>query len=290
MRPFTYHPAGSVAEAVELLGRYRDDDTQLLAGGTSVMLLGRLGLAAPDHVVGLRGIGELRGITVDAAGWLRVGALTTLREVETAPVVRGVPGLADAVHQVATVRIRNQATVGGNLAHADPAQDAPPMLIALGAEVEAAGPSGTRRLPVEELYTGYLETSLGPAEVITAVAVPPQPPQARGAYLKFLPRTQDDYATVSVAAVAETADGRVTRLRLALGAAAPTPVRATGVETALGRATLDSGVVEEAAASVRDDIDPTSDARGSAAYKQDMAVVCVRRLLERLLRPEEETW
>lgn len=288
MRPFTYHPTGSVAEAVELLGQYGAEDVQLLAGGTSVMLLGRLGLLAPDHVVGLRGIDELRGIAVEN-GTLRLGALTTLREVESAPEARAVPGLTDAVQQVATVRIRNQATVGGNVAHADPAQDVPPMLIALGAEVECTGPTGTRRLPVDELGTGYLETSLAPAEVVTAVLVPPQPPAARGGYLKFLPRTQDDYATVSVAAVTDTTDGRVTRLRVALGAVAPTPVRASSVETALGGRTFDSGDLEEAAALVRGDIDPISDARGSAAYKQDMAVVCVRRLLQRLLRAEEET-
>lgn len=282
MRSFTYEPADSIAEAVELLERY-GDDAQLLAGGTSLMVLSRLGLLGADRVIGLRGITELRGIAVDETGGVRMGALTTLRDVEAAARVHDVPGLAEAVRRVATVRIRNQATVGGALAHADPAQDVPPMLVALGAEVEVTGPAGIRRLQVDQLSTGYLETSLAQAEVITAVLVPAQAQGTRGGYLKFLPRTEDDYATISVAAVGTVDGGRVTRLRVALGAAASTPVRALGVEGALTGGTVEFGDIGEAAALVRHDIDPISDARGSASYKRDVAVVCVRRLLQRLL-------
>ncbi|MBO0828454.1 MAG: xanthine dehydrogenase family protein subunit M [Streptosporangiales bacterium] len=287
MTSFAFHPAASLAEATALLAQY-GDGTQLLAGGTSLMLLNRLGLLAPDHVVGLRDVGELRGIAVDDAGALRLGALTKLRDIETAPEVRGVPVLAEAAHHVATVRIRNQATLGGSLGHADPAQDVPPALIALDARVDVAGPNSTRQLPVEDLFTGYLETSLHPGELVTGVAVPRSTRGTRGGYLKFLPRTADDYATVSVAAVVDVVDGRVTRIRVALGAVAPTPVRAHSVEAALVDGHVTSEQLRGAAEFVRQDIDPTSDARGSASYKNDVAVVCVRRLLGRLLETEQE--
>lgn len=288
MTSFTLHPATSLAEAISLLARY-GDETQLLAGGTSVMLLNRLGLLATEHVVGLRAVDELRGITVDGAGTLRIGALTTLRDVETAPSVRDLPVLAEAAHRVATIRIRNQATVGGSLGHADPAQDMPPALIALDARVDVAGPDGTRQLPVEDLFTGYLETSLRAGELITGVAVTAPAPATRGGYLKFLPRTADDYATVSVAAVADMVEGRVARLRLALGAVASTPVRATSVETALAHGLVTPDDLSDAAELVRQDIDPMSDARGSASYKKDAAVVCVRRLLGRLVEATQES-
>lgn len=172
MRPFTYHPAESLGEAVTLLGQY-GEDTQLLAGGTSLMLLNRLNLLVADHVIGLRGIPEVSGIICTAGGDLRLGALTRLRELETSADVRqAAPALAEAVHTVATLRVRNQATIGGNLAHADPAQDPPPMLMALGAHVEAVGGSGLRRIAVDDLFAGYLETTLAPDEVLTAVVVP----------------------------------------------------------------------------------------------------------------------
>lgn len=288
MTSFSFHPAASLAEAIALLELY-GDETQLLAGGTSLMLLNRLGLLTTDHVVGIRAVDELRGITVDDAGTLRLGALTTLRDVETAPDVRDVPGLAEAAHEVATVRIRHQATLGGTLGHADPSEDVPPMLMALDARVDVAGPAGTRRLPVEELFAGYLETTLRPGELITGIAVPTSTPGARGGYLKFLPRTADDFATVSVAAVVDVAEGRVAGLRVALGAVAPTPVRARSVETALVDRLVTPDDLRDAAQLVRQDIDPMSDARGSASYKKEAAAVCVRRLLGRLLEAAQES-
>jgi len=282
---FAYHPAASVAEAVSLLGRY-GEDAQMLAGGTSLMLLNRLGFLDVEHVIGLHGIAELHGITREASGTTAIGALTTLREIERAPET--VPALAEAVRQVATVRIRNQATLGGNLAHADPAQDPPPMLMALGATAHVAGPGGERAIPVSELFTGYLETALEPDELLVRVSVPAPPPTARAGYLKFLPRTKDDFATVSVAGFADVADGRVTDVRVALGSVASTPVRAVRVEEAVRGAAADTCDIAEAAEAVRTAIAPATDARGSAEYKADMAVVCVRRLLSRLLHGRSE--
>lgn len=282
MTSVEYHPAGTLAEALSLLEQY-GEDAQLLAGGTSLMLLNRLGLMTAEHVIGLHGVPELRGISRDETGAVSIRALTTLREIELSPQTHAVPGLAEAARQVATVRIRNQATIGGNLGHADPAQDVPPMLIALDATADVAGPRGERKIPVDCLFTGFLETSLNPDELLVRVAVPAPSPTLRAGYVKFLPRTEDDFATVSVAGAVDVVDGRVSEVRVALGSVAPTPTRARGVENALRGARVGECDLAEAAHCVQPDIDPMTDARGSASYKRDMAVVWVRRLLSRLL-------
>jgi carbon-monoxide dehydrogenase medium subunit len=181
------------------------------------------------------------------------------------------------------VRIRNAATVGGGLAHADPAQDPPPGLIALDAKVRLVSRQGERVLPVTELFRDYYETAIEPGELLTEVIVPAPAPTARTVYLKFLPRTADDYATVSVAALAEVEDGVCRRLRVALGAAGPTPVHATAVEEALEGRPISRDAVRGAAEAVAGAVDPLDDFRGSAGYKRDMAVVFTRRALERVL-------
>lgn len=270
---FDYHPAASVEEASALLGRY-GEDAHLVAGGTSFVLLWKQGLLRPGHVVGLRGIAALRGIRA-LGGGLEIGALTTHREAERSPLVRAYhAALADTFAKVATVRVRNQGTVGGNLAHADPAQDPPPMLLALGATVVAARGAARREIPLNDLFVDYLETSLAPDEILVSVRLPALPAGTRGVYLKFLPRTADDYATVSVAVVRTPAD-----VRVALGGAGPTPLRARRVEDALRGGPWTPERLREAAALVRDEVDPLDDARGSATYKREMARVWTERAL-----------
>jgi carbon-monoxide dehydrogenase medium subunit len=185
---------------------------------------------------------------------------------------------------VATVRVRNQATIGGNLAHADPAQDPPPMLIALGAEVAAVSQAGERAIPVEDLFLDVFTTSLRPGEIITSVRFPALAAGTRATYLKFLPQTADDYATVSVAAALRLAnDGTVADVRVALGAAGPTPRRARSVEDALRGARPDAKRIADAAARVDTDIEPFDDVRGSAVYKREMARLWIERALTSLL-------
>ncbi len=275
---FDYHAATSVAEATELLARY-GEDAHLMAGGTAFVLLFQQGLLRPGHVVGLREIKKLHGIRrVD--GGLEIGALATHRDAERSADVRAYcPALADTFAKVATVRIRNQATVGGNLAHADPAQDPPPMLMALGAVALVEGKGGKKReIPLDALFTGYFETALAHDEVITAVRCPPLPKGTRATYLKFLPRTEDDYATVSVAVVRTP-----TEVRVALGAAGPTPIRARKVEAALKKDGFAPERIREAAALVRKEVDPLDDARGSPDYKREMARVFTERALRSVL-------
>ncbi len=284
MKTFDYVPARSIAEAISLLDQH-GADAHLLAGGTALILMMKQELVQPEVLIGIRDIEELRGIRQLPDGSIEIGALTTHRQAEHSPVVqRHSAALAEAFGHVATVRIRNQATLGGNIAHADPAQDPPPMLMALGASALITGPNGEREIPFDELFLDYYETSLADDEVLRAVRVPALPAGSRARYLKFLPRTQDDYATVAVAAWADlTDDGLCNDLRLALGASAPTPLRATAVEDALRGQQLSDALIDDAAELVRDQVDPIDDVRGSADYKREMARVWVGRVLRDLL-------
>jgi aerobic carbon-monoxide dehydrogenase medium subunit len=284
MNSLDYHAPASLEETYELLGRY-GEDAHLMAGGTALVLLLQQGLVQPGHVVGLSKIAELRGIRrLDNEG-LEIRALTTHRQAERSAEVQAYcPALAENFARVATIRIRNQGTVGGNLAHADPAQDPPPMLIVLGGQAVVASRDGQRRVPLDEFFVDYFETALQPGEVLVSVELPPLPAGTRVTYKKFLPRTQDDYATVSVAAALRVgADFACEEVRVALGAAATTPVRARNVETALRGQRLTPAAIEDAAALVHDEVDPLDDLRGSAAYKREMARVWTKRALQELL-------
>jgi len=285
VRSFDFVAAGSVPEAIGLLTEH-GADAHLLAGGTALMLMMKQDLMQPKVLIGLNQIDELRGIRSLPDGGLEIGAMTTHRQAEQSDLVRAhAPSLAEAFGHVATIRIRNQATLGGNLVHADPAQDPPPMLMALGAAVEVTGPGGDRTIPLDELFVDYYETSLADEEVVRLVRLPPLPLTSRSRYLKFLPRTQDDYATVSVAAWLDLADdGTLRDLRLALGAAGSTPLRMTATEDALRGHRLSGDLIDEAGDLVSDEVDPIDDIRGSADYKREMSRVWVGRVL-RDLRP-----
>ena len=280
---YDYHESQSVPEALEMLTRY-GEDAHLVAGATAFTLLWRQGLLRPGHVIGLRRIAGLGGIT-GAGGGLVVGATVTHRAIErSADVARYCPALTRTFASVATVRVRNQATLGGNLAHADPAQDPPPMLMALGATVVATSATGERTIPIDELFVDVFTTSLHADEILTSVRLPALAPSTRATYLKFLPQTADDYATVSVAATLRLAeDGTVADVRVALGACGPTPVRARSVEAALKAVRPDAKRIADAAARVDADIEPFDDVRGSAAYKRDMARVWTERALTSLV-------
>ncbi len=268
---FDLHAARTANEAVALLGRFGDDAT-VLAGGTAFVLLWKQGLIRPAHVVDIHGVAELRGIARLPDGGLRIGALATHRDAERHPAVASYcPALAETFAHVATIRVRNQATVGGNLAHADPAQDPPVMLLALDGVAVARSTRGERRIPLASFFIDLMTTSLAPDELLMEVLLPPLAAGTRATYRKFLPRTADDYATVSVAAV-RTPQGHV---GVALGSVAATPVRADACERALAGGASPA----EAARVVDEAIDPLDDARGSAGYKRRMAQVWTERAL-----------
>jgi carbon-monoxide dehydrogenase medium subunit len=281
VRPFELYQADNLEHALELVERFADDGMHVMAGGTSLVLLMNLGLIEPTRVVSLRRVAELRGVSAAADGGLEIRALSTHRQLELAPEVQAYcPALTDTFGHVATIRIRNQATLGGNLAHADPAQDPPPMLIALDARVQLHSRSGTRSLALDEFFVDYLTTALRPGELITSVHMPPLPAGTRATYVKFLPRTHDDYATVSVAATLRMdSDQRCIDTRIALGSVAGIPIHARPVEDALRGNVLTDQRIREAAALVPDLVDPPDDARGSSAYKRRMARVWTERAL-----------
>lgn len=282
MTPFELHTPGTLAEALDLLERF-GEDARPIAGGTALLLLMQQRLARPGHLVSLGRISEL-GRLETQDGQLRIGAGVTHRRIETdAEVRRDWPLLAETYRRVATVRIRNMATAGGGLAHADPNQDPPASLIVLGAQVEVASSRGTRRIEAEDLFRDYYETTLEPGELITGVVVPRPARPPRWAYLKFLPRTADDYPTVAAAAALQVEDGRCREARIALNAAGPTPVRARAAEAMLQGEQITPELLRAAAATVSEVVDPLSDHRGSANYKRRMAEVFTRRALEQAL-------
>jgi aerobic carbon-monoxide dehydrogenase medium subunit len=279
--PFQLHVPGSVNEALELLDQY-GEDARPIAGGTALVLLMEQRLVRPEHLVSLGRISELSQIS--ANGELHLGAAVPHRSVETnRQVQQGWPLLANAYHRVATVRVRNVATVGGGLAHADPNQDPPASFIALNARVQITSRKGTREVPMDEFFRDYYETVLEPGEIVTGVVVPRPPADLKTAYIKFLPRTADDYPTVGAAAALQMEGGRIVDARIALNAVGPTVLRARAAEDILRGQTPSDDLLRSAAATVPPVTDPVSDHRGSANYKSRMAEVFTRRVLEQAL-------
>lgn len=284
MTPFEYRTPKSLKEVHANLKEF-GSDAKLVAGGTALIIMMKQRLVRPSCLISLRSVRGLNGIELQNGG-LRIGGLATHRQLETSPLIRRrLPMLADTYHHVATLRVRNMATVGGGLAHADPNQDPPPSLIALSATLKATSANGSRVIPMDEFFKDYYETVLNPDELITEVMVPKLSPNSGAAYIKFLPRTADDYATVSAAAVLtlDKSNKTIADVRIALGSVGVTPIRATAAEAVLRGQPLKTEAFAEAGEKAKEAVDPISDFRGSAGYKKDMAAVFVRRALEKAL-------
>jgi carbon-monoxide dehydrogenase medium subunit len=280
MNAFDYRAPRSLDEALALL-REHGAEARVVAGGTALVTMMRQRLVRPGHLVSLR---DVRGLDrIEATnGAVRLGALVTHREAEVAPLIRErLPVLAETFRRVGTIRIRHMATLGGALAHADPNQDPPVTLMALDAKVEIRRAGGRRELPLGEFFRDYYETVLEPDEVVTAVTVPLLPEASGTSFIKFLPRTADDYATVAVAAVVtlEPDGERCREARIALGSVGTTPLRARAAETLLAGQRLAAPLLQEAGDAAKAVVDPLSDHRGSAAYKREMTAVMVGRAL-----------
>jgi carbon-monoxide dehydrogenase medium subunit len=267
--------AGVLAELEEA-----GEEGKAIAGGTALVILMMQRLVRPRRLISLRRVAGLDRIET-ADGRVRIGALATHRHAETSREIRSrLPVLAETLSRVATLRIRNVATIGGCLAHADPNQDPPVTLLALDARVHIAGRQGERQLPLDEFFLDYYETALRPGELVVAVEVPFPPPGTGSAFHKFLPRTADDYATVAVAATLTlTPDGVCGAARIGLGALGPTPLRARDAEAILIGERIHDRLLGAAAEATMRAVDPIADPRGSADYKRHMAGVFVRRAL-----------
>ena len=283
MIDFEYHAPTSLDQVFDLLDKY-GDDSRVMAGGTALVIQMKQRLSQPGHVIGMRRVGSLNAIESTPEG-LRIGALCTQRQIENSELVGNeVPLVADTFRKVATPRIRNMATIGGGLVNGDPNQDPPPSLIALGASAVMTSKSGDRVVLLEEFFIDYYETDVQPGEILTNVMVPHAPAGSGSVYLKFLPRTADDYGTVNVAAVvSKEQDGTCKDVRIVLGAAGVTPIRAKDAEDALRGKPLTDENIRAAAVLVKDAVDPLEDFRGSADYKTDMAEVFARRAVEQAM-------
>lgn len=284
MIDFEYRTPSELSEAAEILTEY-DKDARVLAGGTALLLLMKRQLVNPRVLVSLHRVPGLCTLSEKGAS-LRIGALASLRDLETSPLVATLlPSLRRAVAQVATIRIRNQATIGGNLAYGDALMDLPAVLSALDGCVHLSSSRGNRTIALAEFFVDYLTTAARPDEIITHLDVPLLPPRSAAVYLKYLPRTVADYGTVGVATrLSLDTDGeRVQDLRIALAGAGPTTVRSLDAEAVVRGRRADEVTFADAAAVVRLSISPTSDSRGTAHYKRHMAEVFVRRALGQAL-------
>ena len=275
---FEYHTPGSVREVLDLLGRHKDD-AKILAGGHSLLPAMKLRLSQPKHLLDIRKVPGLTGIKEDG-GMLVIGAMTTHYAVESSPIVKSkCPVLASTAAMIGDPMVRNMGTIGGSLAHADPAADYPAAIIALGAEMVAEGPKGKRTIKADDFFKGLLTTALAPDEILTEVRVPVCGPKVGCAYLKF-PHPASRFAVVGVAAVLTVDGGRVTKAGVGITGAGTKAVRAKGVEAGLSGKALDAASIQAAADKAPDGVDVQADLQGSVEYKQHLLKVFARRSIE----------
>jgi carbon-monoxide dehydrogenase medium subunit len=279
MNAFELEVPTSLRSAMDLLD---PDDTlvRVLAGGTALMLMMKAGVFHPSRLISLHAIEqEFFTFSTMPDGSFRIGAMATLSALEHAPdLIEFAPVLRRTLYTLSNVRVRNVATIGGHLAHADPHMDLPPVLIALGADVVVTGRKGDRRIPVQDLYTGYYETVLARDELISEVIIPPQQ-QRRATYIKCSTRAAHDWPALGVAVSLGVADQLAREPRIVVSAVSERPLRVDAAEAVLNGQQLEPTNLRTAADAATDTIETMSDARGSAAYKKQLVRVYVERAL-----------
>jgi carbon-monoxide dehydrogenase medium subunit len=278
---FDYHAPKTLDEAIALLGRL-GDTAKILAGGQSLIPAMRFRLASPDVLVDIGRIRDLAHVE-ERGDHLAIGAMTREHALEASPVVAGsYPLLLDTARVIADPLVRNKATVGGNLAHADPANDHPATMLAYGAKVLARGASGTRTIAIDDLFVGLFETSLKPGEILTEIQIPRPGAHAGGAYLK-IERKVGDYAVAAVAVQLELAGNAIKQVRIGLTNVSPIPMRARNAEAALAGKQPSDDALEAAARAAAAECDPSADLRGQVDYKRDMVRVLTKRAVRRAI-------
>ena len=285
MKAFEYFAPRSLAEATEVLAKYQGE-ARTVAGGTDLLLKMKAGRLSPKAIVNIKRVPELRGLTFNSH--LTLGALTTLEEIKRSSIIRErYPALSDAAATMASVQIRNLATVGGNLCNAAPSADLAPILIALNAAARLAGFKGERRIPLEDFFTGPGTTVLAPGELLVSLEVPP--PAGPSVYLKHSPREHMDIAVVGIGLALRgynPLSQECAEPRVVLGAVAPVPLRARRAEAELTGGPLAAERIDRAAKIAAEEAKPIDDVRGSAWYRRRMVAVLTRRGLETLTRAD----
>ena len=276
--PFDYHAPESLSDAVALLEQF-GDQAKVLSGGQSLLPMLKLRLALTGHLVDIGRIPDLEYIR-EEDGMLLIGGRTRESALESSELVRDrYPLLYDTARVIADPLVRNLATVGGNLAHGDPANDHPATMLAMRAEVVATGSSGARTIPIAEFFTGLFTTALEPAEILTEIRIPTPPDRSGGAYKK-LERKVGDFATAAAAAqVTLAGDGTIASAGIGLTAVSPTPLQATEAEDFLVGKTPDEATLAEAGRLAAAASSPSPDRRGSESYKREMTRVMTTRAL-----------
>ena len=278
MRPFEYIRPASVAEAVGVLTE-RGEDAFVLGGGSAAVVMLHLGVVRPELVVDLGGIEEMRGLRWN--GGLHIGALASIRSLELDDGVRtAYPLLAEAASQVANVRVRNVATIGGAVAYGEPQTDTPTALTASGASVRIAGVSGERSVPISEFYIGPYETVLEQGEIVVGIEVPEQPPHTGGSHIKFTVGSPENkpVANASALVTLDPSSGACIAARIVMGAAGPVPVVANAAGALVGVEASAERIAEVAAAAANE-ADPIEDLRGPEWYKRRILRILVERAL-----------
>lgn len=278
--PFDYHAPQTLEEALALLQTHRDD-VKVLSGGQSLLPLLKLRLGAAGHLVDIGRIPGLEYIE-EQDGTLRIGGRTRESALENSELIRTrYPLLADTAEVIADPLVRNLATVGGNLAHGDPANDHPATMLACRAEVVATGPNGSRTIPIDDFFLGLFTTALEPDEILTEIRIPVPSARTGGAYVK-LERKVGDFATAAAAAqVTLSASGEVEKVGIGLTNAGPVPLRATDAENYLTGKQPTAEAIAEAARLAASIASPNADRRGAVEYKREMARVLTSRALTR---------
>ncbi len=276
---FDYHSPKTLSEAIDLLARH-GDGAKVLSGGQSLLPLLKLRLGTATHLVD---IGKVPGLEYirEEDGFLKIGGRTRESTLEASDLIRKkYPILADTAAVIADPLVRNLATVGGNLAHGDPANDHPATMLALGAVVVATGPKGERTIPIEEFFTDLFTTALSHDEILTEIRIPTPAAGSGGAYVK-LERKVGDFATAAAAAQLTVKGGVVERAGIGLTNAGPVPVKADKAEAFLKGKKPDAATIAEAARLAAESADPSADRRGSVEYKKQMARVLTARALSK---------
>ena len=281
-RSFEYFSPRTLDEAIELLQKL-GPEAKLLSGGQSLIPMMKLRLVSPEYIVDINRIPGLDYIS-ESDGHLKIGALAREYQLESSEVVQTkFPILAETAKVIADPLVRSQATVCGNLAHGDPANDHPATMLALGATVVATGPKGKREIPIEDFFPGLFTTALEAEEILTEIRIPTPPPKSGGAYLK-LERKVGDFATAGVAVQIELDDaGSCKRAGLGLTNVGMTPIKAKQTEAFLAGKKLDEATIQQAAELAASESQPMDDIRGSADYKRDLVRVLTARALTRAL-------
>jgi carbon-monoxide dehydrogenase medium subunit len=279
---FEYLRPKTIPEAVAMLQQH-GDEAKILSGGQSLIPMMKLRLARPGYLIDINRLPGLSYVK-EESGYLKIGGLTREAELEASPLVRSKYAiLLDTAHVIADPQVRNLATVGGNLAHGDPANDHPATMVALGAQVVATGPKGERVIPIENFFLSLFSTALQHEEILTEIRIPVPPPRSGGAYFK-LERKVGDFATVAVAAQLTLDDkGACQKVGIALTNVGPTPVKARKAEEFLRGKKLDAATIGQAAQLAADESTPSADLRGPVEYKRGLVKELTKRALSRAL-------